>query len=93
MFHFLLTTGFMFIAPENVASLHSPSEKTKASYQTKARMGKVSLSAHNRFCVHCPQRMSLLSILQTTRPCAVGEQGPASSWGLVKMGIFIYYSK
>ena len=44
MFHFLLTTGFMFIAPENVASLHSPSEKTKASYQTKARMGKVSLS-------------------------------------------------
>lgn len=54
MFHFLLTTGFVFIALRG---------------------------------------MSLLSILQTTRPCAVGEQGPASSWGLVKMGIFIYYSK
>lgn len=44
MFYFLYKTGFEFIALENVAVLHSPSEKTKASYQTKARMGKVSLS-------------------------------------------------
>lgn len=44
MFHFLLKIGFILIAPENGAKLHSPSEKTKASYQTKARMGNVSLS-------------------------------------------------
>ena len=37
MFYFLYKTGFEFIALENVAVLHSPSEKTKASYQTKAR--------------------------------------------------------
>ena len=68
MFYFLYKTGFEFIALENVAVLHSPSEKTKASYQTKARMGKVSLSAHNKFCVHCPQRMSLRSILRVRKP-------------------------
>ena len=54
MFHFLLTTGFVFIAL--------------------------------RECRFAP-----FSKLPVFAP--VGEQGPASSWGLVKMGIFIYYSK